>query len=366
MNKIYIKTLLFSALAVMFTLSSCKKDSSLKDSDIPTTYSFENVNYSGQTTRLAMMSEITTYMKTANVSGTVVSAAVLKDMFANENNPFTDATLNADAKNIESKTFAADIAIIKDYMDKLAALSGTTTVASAGVAGIATSGTKTYLVNENGVEYREMIEKSFMGALSYYQIAEVYTSADKIGDAVDNETVVAGEGTAMEHHWDEAFGYIGANSEFDETKYSFHAKYAASGEDAGLKTRTNLLNSFLAGRAAISAKDMERKDVEAANVKKYMEAVIVTKAISYLNGSKSNITDYAVACHQLSESYGLISSLKYNSEKKISNSDLSLIKSYLENTFGEPDFANITLAKINMAIDKLSSIYGLDAVKNSL
>ena len=204
MNKFNFQTLFFIALAIAFTLSSCKKDSSLKDSDIPTTYNFENVNYSGQTARLAMMAEITTYMKTANVSGTVVTAAVLKDMFANENNPFTDAALNADAKDIESKTFAADVAKIKDYMDKLAALSGTTTVASAGVAGIATSGTSSYLVNENGVEYRELIEKSLMGALSYYQIAAVYTSADKIGDAVDNETVIAGEGTAMEHHWDEA------------------------------------------------------------------------------------------------------------------------------------------------------------------
>ena len=366
MNKFNFQTLFFIAIAIVFTLSSCKKDSSLKDSDIPTTYNFENVNYSGQTARLAMMAEITTYMKTANVSGTVVTAAVLKDMFANENNPFTDAALNADSKDIESKTFAADVAKIKDYMDKLAALSGNTTVASAGVAGIATSGTSSYLVNENGVEYRELIEKSLMGALSYYQIAAVYTSADKIGDAVDNETVIAGEGTAMEHHWDEAFGYIGANSTFDETTYSFHAKYASKGEAAGLNTRTNLFKAFLAGRAAISAKDMDRKNIEAANVRKYMEEVIVTTAISYLNGSKANITDYAVACHQLSEAYGLISSLKYNGEKKVSDADISLLKSYLENTSGEPDFANITVAKINMAIDKLSTIYGLDAVKNSL
>lgn len=366
MNKFNLNAGLFMLLAVVFTLSSCKKDPSLKDADIPSTYNFDNVSFSGQTTRLAMLGEMTNLMKTANSSGVSVSAEDLKNMFANENNPFSSADLNSDSKNIESKTFAADIEMFKSYMDELAALSGSSTVASAGTAGIAKSGAKAYLVNANGVEYTQLIEKGLMGALSYYQIAEVYTSDSKIGDAVDNETVEEGKGTAMEHHWDEAFGYIGANTALDESTYKYHAKYSGKGQDAGLDTRTNLMKAFITGRAAISAKDMERKNIEAANVRKYMEEVTVTTAINYLNGGKANITDYAIACHELSEAYAFIFTLKYNGQKKISNADWTTVLSYLQNAAGEPDFANITVAKINMAIDKLSSIYGLDAVKNTL
>lgn len=365
MNKYKYTAVLFIAFTFVLTLSSCKKDPSLKDKDIPSTYSFVNVNYSGQTTRLKMLGELTNLMKSANTSGTTITATELKNMFANENNPFSSAALNADAKNIESKTFAADVAMFKTYFDNLAALSGTTAVAEPGVAGIATSGSKAYLLNENGVEYTQLVEKGLMGALSYYQIG-VYLSDSKIGNSVDNETEEPGKGTPMEHHWDEAFGYIGANKELDESTYSYHAKYSGKGQAAGLNTRNNLMKSFIAGRAAISAKDMDRKNKEAANVKKYIEETIVTTVISYLNASKTNITDYAVACHGLSEAYAFVSSLKYNSEKKISDSDLTLVKSYLENTSGEPDFANITIAKLNLAIDKLAQIYGLEAVKNSL
>lgn len=365
MNKFNFKASVFMVLAVVFTLSSCKKDPKLKDADIPSTYNFENVSYAGQTTRLAMLGEMTKLMKTGN-EGSAVSATDLKNMFANENDPFSSADLNTNSKNIESKTFAADVAMFKTYMDELASISGTTTAASAGTAGIASSGTKAYLVNENGVEYTQLIEKGLMGALSYYQIAEVYLSDAKIGSEVDNETVEPGKGTPMEHHWDEAFGYTGANNALDESSYKYHAKYSGKGQDAGLDTRTNLMKAFLAGRAAISAKDMDRKNIEAANVKKYMEETTVTTAIHYLNGAKADITDYALACHKLSEAYAFIYGLKYNGEKKISNADWTTVLSYLQNTAGEPDFANITVANINAAIDKLSAVYGLDAVKNTL
>lgn len=366
MNKLSLKTLAVLFLAITLSLTSCKKDPKLEDKDIPTTYNFENVKYSGQTARLDMLQAMTSYMKTANTSGTTITATNLKAMFANDGNPFSDADLNSSGKDIKSKTFAADVAKFEGYMDALAAVSGTTDVAVAGTAGIATTGSKTYLLNANGVEFTQLIEKGLMGALSHYQVCEKYTSAEKIGDDVDNETVVEGEGTKMEHHWDEAFGYIGANNTFTEDDYRYHAKYSGKGESAGIKTRTNLLQAFLAGRAAISAKDMERKNVEATNVRKYMDETMATAGMHYLNGGKANFSDYAKRCHGLSEAYAFIGGLKYNADAKISSADLTTVLGYLENTAGEPDFANITIANINSALDKLSEVYGLDAVKGSL
>lgn len=353
----------------MVSLSSCdkekEKDPETKPLEIPTTYNFENVSYKGQTTRIKMLKEITDYMKSAK-SGAPIDASKLKKMFANEGSQFTDAALNSDSKKIKNKIFAGDISKFEGYMDALAAISGTTTPAASGTAGVATSGQKKYFVNAKGVEYAQLVDKGLMGALMYYQIVEVYTSEDKIGDAVDNTNVEAGKGTKMEHHWDEAFGYTGANNELKSDKYSYHAKYSGKGEAAGLKTRTNLLNAFLAGRAAISAKDMVRKKKEAENVKKYMEEVTATTAISYLNSAKQNFSEYAIRCHALSEGYAFIFSLKYNSNKKISNADLDLVKGYFKDNSGELNFADITIPKINQAIDKLSSIYGLDAVKAAL
>lgn len=366
MKKINFKTLTVLLFGILISLSSCKKDADVTDYEIPTTYNFTNVYYGGQTARLEMMQAMTSYMKTSNTSGTTISETTLKAMFANEGNPFTEASLNSAGKDIKSKTFAADVIMFEDYMEALATLSGTTTVATSGIAGIATSGSKAYLLNANGVEYTQLIEKGLMGALSYYQISENYTREAKIGSSVDNETIVDGEGTDMEHHWDEAFGYIGGNTTLDDVTYIYHAKYAGKGESAGLSTRTNLFNAFIAGRAAISAKDMVRKDEEAINVRTYMEETTVTTAIHYLNGAKENLTDYAIRCHELSEGYAFVSSLKYGADAKISATELAEVKAFLQNTAGEPDFANITVANINSAINKLSTVYGLDAVKATL
>jgi len=56
-----------------------------------------------------------------------------------------------------------------------------------------------------------------MGAVFYYNIAEVYTRPGKIGASVDNIIVTPEEGTDMEHHWDEAFGYFGAPIDFSSS-----------------------------------------------------------------------------------------------------------------------------------------------------
>lgn len=367
-----LKLISFIFLLTAVSFISCDKDDDpidvdpiLKDSDIPSTYNFANVSYTGQTARLDMLQAMTSYMKTANTSGTALEAGRLKKMFANDNNPFDDTDLNASGKQVKNKTFASDVAKFETYMDALTALSGTTTVAEAGTAGIATTGSKSYLLTENGVEYTQLIEKGLMGALSYYQVSEKYTRDQKIGNSVDNETVNDGKGTDMEHHWDEAFGYIGANVTFDDSAYRYHAKYAKKAESF-LNTRTNLFKAFLAGRAAISFKDMARKDVEAKNVRDLMEEATVTTAIHYLNGGKENFIDYAKRCHGLSEAYAFVGSLKYNADSKINSADLATVLGYLQNGAGEPDFANVSVAKLNSAINKLSQVYGLDAIKDSL
>lgn len=367
--------------ATLFT-ASCKKDDPTPTSSGPTqpkTYSFDNVSYSGQTTRLDMLGELTAEMKKP-ASGTAADAQVMLNMFKNENDPFTDGALNSATKQLKNKCFdvmgeAPSASTFEYYMGRLASLSAQSTGSwSPGTAGVATSGSKAYYLDENGVEYVQIVEKGLMGAVFYYQIAETYTRDGKIGNAVDNENVTDGKGTDMEHHWDEAFGYFGAPVDLTEDNYAdkslrYHAKYAKKGSAVGLETVGKVMDQFIKGRFSISNKDYMARDEAAAQLRKEYEMIMVTTAIHYINGAISDFGDDAIRNHEISEAYAFIISLHYNSDKLISDADLVMVKDYFREDMGGhkvPSFLNITVAKLTDAKNKLSSVYGLDAVKDQL
>ena len=62
--------------------------------------------------------------------------------------------------------------LLKTYMDKLEAASKSTVSGDEGVAGVLTSkdGKKIYLVDENGMEYTQLIEKGLMAKTFFNQI----------------------------------------------------------------------------------------------------------------------------------------------------------------------------------------------------
>lgn len=376
------KTMLMMLAGTLF-LASCKKKEEEHDHDhhddvptLPTTYNFTNVDYSGQTDRLDMLGELTTELKKAN-SGNLVDSATLFNMFSNSNSPFTQSNLNTSTKQLKSKTYnsvgAPNTAYFEYLMARQADISSQAgNTWSSGNAGVATSGTKAYFFDENGVEYTQLIEKGLMGAVFYYQVAETYTRPGKIGDAVDNTNVVQGTGTDMEHHWDEAFGYFGAPIDYSSTNLSterYHAKYAKKGDAVGLNTIEKVMTQYIKGRWGISNKNYTYRDDAAAQLRKEYEMVLVTTAIHYLNSAKTNFSDDALRNHALSEAYAFIFSLAYNSDKLISATDLNTVKGYFETTAGPttvPSFINVTVTDINSAINTLSSTYDLDSVKDNL
>jgi len=377
-----MKKMIIAITATTIMMASCKKeeadtvDTTTTSIVLPSTYNFDNVSYNGQTSRLDMLAEMTAELKKAN-AGTQVDSALLADMFSNTGSPFSDASLNSSGKQLKNKTYSSVGAFNTDYFEYLMKRQGDISqyagnTWSAGNAGVATSGTSSYFFDENGVEYTQLIEKGLMGAVFYYNIAEVYTRSAKIGAAVDNTTVTPGEGTDMEHHWDEAFGYFGAPIDFSSTNTTdarYHAKYSSKGQAVGLKTTDKVMEQFIKGRYGITNKNYDYRDQAASQVRAEYEMILVTTAIHYLNSAKANFADDALRNHALSESYAFVFSLAYNSDKLISNADLDLVKSYYEVTAGPttiPSFLAITVADINAAIDKLSTVYSLDAVKSSL
>jgi len=368
-----MKKTLLSLCILLTALSSCKKEKTT-DPDpeppgptytVPTTYNFANVNYSGQTTRLDMVVEMKTYMNTGNTQGTALSAATLKNMYQNVSSAFTNTALNISGKSIKSKVFSLDQNLFENFIDSLVAASQSTVAGSNGVPGVvvsSTNSTKKYLCDKNGVEWTQVIEKGLMGALMYYQTTAVYLDASQIGTGVDNTTVIAGEGTAMEHHWDEAFGYFGVPLDFptNTTGIRYWGKYC-NDRNPIISSNATIMNAFLKGRAAISGKDYPVRDAQVPIIRDAWEKVIAATIISYVNSTKLNIADDGIRNHNLSEIKGFLMNFKYNPTKKITTAQVTQLEGYLGT-----NFYNITIANLDQIKDLLSTIYGLDSVKNTL
>jgi hypothetical protein len=376
-------------LAAVISFSSCEKDNDPappSGPELPSTYNFENVSYGGQTDRLDMMGEMTAEMKSANSGGTV-DGTKLVDMFSNSNSPFSAANLNASSKQLKSKCFNAGTGGIYDadtYEYLMGYYAGVTQTATGawtpGNAGVSTNGNKSYFFDAYGVEYTQIIEKGLMGAVFYFQAAESYTREGKIGDAVDNVIITPNEGTDMEHHWDEAFGYFGVptdltvanfDTKLDAGEVRYHGKYAGVGQDAGLNTVGKVMNEFIKGRFGISNNDYTMRDQAASQLRAEWEMVIATTAIHYLNEAQSNFSDETLRNHELSEALAFIMSLHYNSDKLMSSTEINTILDYFKETpTGAPNavfsLLNVTNQNINDAKDMISAAYGLNSVKDIL
>jgi hypothetical protein len=346
----------------LFALTGCKKDDDNTTDpgpsgyNIPASYTaFENVAYTGQINRMKMLTQLADYMKTANTPGTALSLQTLEDMYRNRNNPFDSVY----SQQLFDKTFVLDTTYFLGLLQDLATLSTSTTPGSNGTAGVVTSTTdpsKRYLCDANGVEVMQLVEKGLMGAVFYYQAVETYLREGRIGPNVDNTTVTPGQGTPRQHHWDEAFGYLGVPRDFptNTTGLLFHGKYCHA-RNALLSTSTTIMDAFIRGRAAINHNDNAQVEVQAARVRETWERVIAATAISYLNAAKGNqFADDALRNHSLSEAVAFIRSLKYNSTAVITTAQISEVLGYIGT-----NFYNVTSAGLTQARDRLAEIYAI-------
>jgi hypothetical protein len=314
--------------------------------EIPTTYVFADasgnntVSYSGQIERLDQLTELATYVKSGKEA--VLSAAVMDAMFQNTGNNGGGNFTFTSTKQLRDKCLATDTAMFGAYFDELAAASlSFSETASSGQAGTLTTGTSTYLFAANG---------------------NVYFGDSKMD--VDNSTAVNSSGgeyyTAMEHHWDEAFGYFGAPIDFptNVSNLRFWAKYCNS-QNATLGSNAQLMNAFLKGRAAIAQKqELTIRDEQILIIRKAWEKLSASQAVSYLQEAKANFgTDNAKFLHSLSEAYSFILCLKYVPlETRLIT--YPQIETLLEENIGN-DFWAVSLLDLNTAISTLEGIYSL-------
>ncbi|MBI2269890.1 MAG: DUF4856 domain-containing protein [Bacteroidetes bacterium] len=372
------KAALLLSLTGIF-LFSCKKEKTADPTPtpttttytVPTTYNFASVDFTTSTQRLAMLAEITTYIKTthSNTVAPILDAQKLKDMYANVNSLFTDGTLNTSGIQLKDKTgnaFGLQAEIEANFTDAVtasqnAAVSPTTTTASNGVSGKMISGTRYILVDTAGVEYKEFVEKGIMAGVFYYQATTILNNISTF----DNTTVTAGR-TAQEKAWDEAFGYFGVPVDFptNVTGLKNWGSYCNSVSISLVGTTTvnaTIMNAWLKGRAAISNKDDAGRNAARDIVVKTWEKVVAARFITYVKSAKSKIgIEPATVNHNLSEAVGFIRAFKYNSTKTVSDSDIDLLQSYFE-TGGSVNLHTFTTTNLDNAINKMAFLFSLDA-----
>lgn len=338
---------------------------------------YSTVSYGGQTARLDMAAE----MMSALASGSTTES-MLDGMFDNSGGYFTNADLNASSKQIKSKTAkGAENALsnaqqdyvqglfdgwFADYAANVAPIidgDATSHPASAGVAGWV--GNRE--LNAKGMEYDQIVAKSLIGALCLDQVVNSYLSPTKIGPTVNNTTRSPEEdnnATAMEHHWDEGFGYVygkfGPNNisgdlESDGLLGKYVNKYPVY--------KTEVLNAFQAGREAIIAGDDAAKDAQAQIIKETLSTVVALKAISYLEGASTELAANGYSAdyfHDLSEGYGFILSLQFtynsNGAPWFSHGDVNTMLAALEAGNGLWDR---TVSELDAMVLNIKTVTGL-------
>lgn len=376
-NILYLLTML-----TIVGLTSCNEENETPQLQVPDNYSFErngqsSVNFSGQLARRDMLNAMKSEVGKGD-QGQEVDAQVLLNMFANENDPFASSDLNTSGKELEDKAFLADVQWFKDLFLEAETTSkayvANPVEAADGVAGRIERGTsgKFILVNEKGWEYTQFVEKGLMGAVFLHQIYNTYLTDNRIGNDVENTELEEGKNyTPMEHHWDEAFGYYGAPTDFPRNEQDkYWAKYAGP----ALSTNADQLDiygalkeAFLTGRAAIAAGEMTVKNEQRDALYKQLELMVAATSLHYINNAKADLSanDMGSLFHDLSEAYNFVMALKYHPGKKISQTDIDTI---LNTDFGtDGDFWTVSVSSLNDAMAKIIAAYpGLENVKDIL
>jgi hypothetical protein len=368
-----LRTAYLLGLATIFTFSSCKDENGddiqpAATYEVPATYNFANANYSGQTTRISMLTAMNDYVKAGNIQGTILDAQKMRDMYANQNTAFANSALDNSGKQLKDKTYSAHQAIFESYFDSLAVASHNPSSGSEGKAGVVPTATagKAYLLSAKGIEYGQLIQKRMMGAVFYYQAMETYLTETKLGAGVDNSTVKEGEGTAMEHAFDEAFGYFGALPDFpnNASASKYWANYSNQVNPA-LGSNKTIMDAFLKGRAAISNKDMNGKYQAIGTIRNEWERIVAASAIHEMNAAKTELAkatrDNAQISHYLSEAIGFIYALQYKSDRKINDTQInSVISKFGANLY------RTTAADVEAAKAELANIYGFNTIKDAI
>ncbi|MEM7368187.1 MAG: DUF4856 domain-containing protein [Bacteroidota bacterium] len=380
-RKIYSPIILVSLIAVL-GLSGCKPEPPAPELEVPSSYVFTRdggltVRFGDVLEQLNMLEEMSAYMaETERLNGDIEGDR-LTAMFRNGIGADFQETYN---KSLLSKTHPDASDMLQLWMEEMGEASVWQREAKEGQSGflsetygtgaIANSEHLGYLVNENGVVYQQIIEIGLMGAVFFHQAMENHLTKGNMGTTGNDERVETFFYTQMEHEFDAAFGYFGVpldyplGSEFtrfwgrmmDELSVGSN-----SGRFAFSSLSTDMMTSFLRGRAAISQQMYSIRDEEIINIADQWNLVIGGTAADLLEQSKStkNVKPYEKH-HALSGAIACLMSLTYHegiSSKAAPSVDLSKIDEALQMIGLETNLWQITDEEIEGVIQLIIGAY---------
>jgi hypothetical protein len=312
------------------------------------------------------------YLGAAVRDSKTLDAILMKNMYANTGNSFTDiaspkivgSELNASGVQLRNLTASSKTAADAETARlRMEALFGdmaiiSKSVAVTGVKGVAGK-VGTYMVDAKGIETAQIIQKSLIGALQLDYIGNVLL--DK-GLGADNKTLVSGQKySQLEHNWDEAYGILtlspvylaGSTDAVRGTAESFLGSYVWEYNKASY---AKIHPAFVKGRVAIVNNDMTELKTQATFIRTEMEKAIAAAAVGYLGKWKTGTTD-AVRAHAMGEGLGFIYSLRFCN---INGVDAKFSDDLLINLVGSANgFWDLTNDKINAASDAITAKFKL-------
>lgn len=315
----------------------------------------KTVDLTNGSNRLLMFRAINTYNTTAVSAGTPVDANVLKNMFANTSSPFSGSlsALNSAGVQLRNAT-ASSVADAEKERQTIESAFTSMATASKSVSAVGGEGKAgklgTYLVDEKGIEWAQIIQKSLIGAFQLDYIGNVLLSDKNL--SLDNTALVAGKNyTQLEQNWDEIFGILTANPVYGgkatatSSGESFMGSYLWEFNKEGF---AKIHPALLKGRAAIVNNDPATLKAQATLIRQEMEKAVAASALGYMTKWKTNATNDAARAHAFAEGMGFIYSLRF---AKLNGGDAAFSDGILTPLiYSAPNgFWGLTNAKIDAA-----------------
>ena len=375
------KLLYFLSFMLMFTIGC--EDEEVADNDSETTtletpaeFVFESrfeehagessVSYSGQVVRNLLVNDIKTQIGTDAGSG---DATTLLSMMANDDpnrmilTSTTPSSMQTKYHDISSSHLNDRLDAVSDYI-----LPGYEMNAGDAISAWVTDAVTNGKTNADGIRLDQMVQKTLWGAVAYWQGTSKYMS--KIPN---DDNTMSDDGdpyTAMEHHWDESFGYFGAARDYNTGYSDDNARKTTQNDSNGdgsidFKTEFNsgwgitaakrdlvdgvsvdydftgtIMNAYLEGRTLIyNQAPLDEILVQRDIILNTWEKVVAAVTIHYVNDVAADMASLYPADsnagplsdlsadlnNHWGEMRGYANGLLYNDFKVISDSDLNTI-----------------------------------------
>lgn len=322
---------------------------------------------------LQMFQAVDYYSSAAISDGTEIDAAVLENMFSNTGDPFTDvytstrsisgARLNASPfqlRNAVASSMGSQAEGVRQQIETFftvlqEASQSRSNTASPGVAGMLDR----YLLDNKGLEVRQLIQKYLIGALQLDYIGNVLLDE---GLMADNSKVVGDHNyTQLEHNWDVAYGLLTLNPIYlegatDDTRNTVEFAAGSYIWEYNKADYAAIYPAFLKGRAAIVNNDRQQYESLALFIRTEFEKTIGQAALGYLAKWKSE-TDPARQAHAIGEGLGFVYALRFAT---LHEADAAFSDALIEDLIGSDNgFWDLTADKINAASDAIREKFDL-------